>query len=103
MTEFTDAIAYERSVGIPVDVVAVLAAERCVQTVADATQTGPRPVARFPGSRHPHPLLRSGEITTAVDVDVGAGHVGVAPGGEKRDDGPDFVRRARASCRRKTD
>src|ERR1700687_2058882 len=36
-------------------------------------------------------MLGLSEITTAVDVDVGAGHVRIAPRREKRDDGPDFI------------
>src|ERR1700736_4611023 len=35
---------------------------------------------------------RSREIAPTVDVDVGTGHVRVTPGGQKRDDGSDFVR-----------
>ena len=86
--QFADAVAHQRPVRVPVDVVAVLAAERRVEAVADSAQRGTCPVARVACCCH---AASSGEVAAAVDVDVGAGHVGVAPGGQKCDDGPDLV------------
>ena len=99
--EITDAVAHQCAVRVPVDVVAVGPAERRVERVADSPQGAGAPTSRASAAVAIACLIdltSSGEVLTAVDVDVGAGHVGVAPRGQKRGDGPDFVGQARRAA-----
>ena len=95
--QLADAVAHQRPVGVPVDVVAVVAAERRVEAVADSAQRCSVPSRELPLAVAMI-ALRLGEVTTAVDVDVGAGHVRVAPRRQKRDDGPDLARAGRRAA-----
>ena len=56
LPEVADAVTHERPVGVPVDVVAVGAAEGCVQGIADAPQRAARPGPRLTGGRHCRPF-----------------------------------------------
>ena len=52
VSQLADAVAHQRPVGVPVDVVAVLAAERRVERVPDSAQRVACPRTSFLGSRH---------------------------------------------------
>ena len=98
MAEVGDAVAHQRAVGVPVDVVAVAPAERRIERVTDPAKRTRAPtrlaspaVAMMSPFRSVAAKAPSGEVGAAVDVDVGPGHVGVAPGCQERDDGPDLL------------
>ncbi len=68
--------------------------ERSIRASSSSRRPRPPGRARGAGPFVQNPVAESassGEIRTAVDVDVGTGHIRVAPGGEKGDHRADFL------------